>query len=115
MSCNVLNIGVCILITIYNSLPRRTDSPRQISTPLDEKFISTHCGRDTHKCFNKLTIIGSDYGLLSGWCQAIIWTNAGILLIRTLGILRKIDVLSSFFLENVICENIGHFVSAAMC
>ena len=32
-----------------------------------------------------LTIIGSDNGLLPGWRQAIIWTNAGILL-RTLGI-----------------------------
>ena len=28
-----------------------------------------------------ITIIGSDNGLLPGWCQAIIWTNAGILLI----------------------------------
>ena len=30
-------------------------------------------------------IIGSDNGLLPGWCQAIIWTNAGILLIQSLG------------------------------
>ena len=28
----------------------------------------------------KLTIIGSDNGLLPGWCQAIIWMNAGMLL-----------------------------------
>ena len=28
----------------------------------------------------KLTIIGSDNGLSVGRCQAIIWTNAGILL-----------------------------------
>ena len=28
---------------------------------------------------SKLTIIGSDNGLLPGWCQAIIWINAGIL------------------------------------
>ena len=32
------------------------------------------------------TIIGSDKGLLSGRCQAIIWTNAGILLMGPLGI-----------------------------
>ena len=32
-----------------------------------------------------LTIIGSDNGLSPGRRQAIIWTNAGILLIRTLG------------------------------
>ena len=30
-------------------------------------------------------IIGSDNGLSPVWCQAIIWTNAGILLIGTLG------------------------------
>ena len=32
-----------------------------------------------------MTIIGSDNGLSPGRCQAIIWTNAGILLIRTIG------------------------------
>ena len=36
-------------------------------------------------CVGKLTIIGSDNGLSPGRRQAIIWTNAGILLIRTLG------------------------------
>ena len=39
----------------------------------------------THICVSKLTIIASDNGLLPGRRQAIIWTNAGILLIRTLG------------------------------
>ena len=39
----------------------------------------------THICVGKLTIIGSDNGLSPGRCQAIIWTNAGILLIRPLG------------------------------
>ena len=33
------------------------------------------------KCVSKLTIIDSDNGLLCGPCQAIIWTNAGILFI----------------------------------
>ena len=41
----------------------------------------THWGRVTHICVKKLTIIGSDNGLSPGRCQAIIWTNAGILLI----------------------------------
>ena len=45
----------------------------------------THWGRVTHICVSKLTIIGSDNGLLPGRRQAIIWTNAGILFIRTLG------------------------------
>ena len=38
-----------------------------------------------HICVSKLIIIGSDNGLSPGWRQAIIWTNAGILLIGTLG------------------------------
>ena len=44
----------------------------------------THWGRVTHICVNKLTVIGSDNGLLPDRRQAIIWTNAGILLIGTL-------------------------------
>ena len=36
-----------------------------------------------HICVSKLTIIGSDNDSAPGQHQAIIWTNAGILLIRT--------------------------------
>ena len=39
----------------------------------------------THICVGKLTIIGSDNGLSPQRRQAIIWTNAGILLIGPLG------------------------------
>ena len=39
----------------------------------------------THICVGKLTMIGSDNGLSPGRRQAIIWTNAGILLIGPLG------------------------------
>ena len=45
----------------------------------------THWGRVTHICVNKVTIIVSDNGLSPGRRQAIIWNNAGILLIGTLG------------------------------
>ena len=45
----------------------------------------THWGRVTHICVGKLTIIGSDNGLSPGRRQAIIWTNAEILLIGPLG------------------------------
>ena len=38
----------------------------------------------THICISKQTTIGSDNGLSTGRRQAIIWTNTGILLIRTL-------------------------------
>ena len=46
----------------------------------------THWGRVTHICVSKLTIIVSDNGLSPNRRQAIIWTNAGILLIGPLGI-----------------------------
>ena len=36
-------------------------------------------------CVSKLTIIGSDNGLSPDRCQAIIWTNDGLLLIGPLG------------------------------
>ena len=60
---------------------------------------STHWGRVTHICVSKLTIIGSDNGLSPDRRQAIIWTNAGILLIGSLGtsfseILIKIHAFS---------------------
>ena len=45
----------------------------------------THWGRVTHICVGKLTISGSDNGLSPGRRQAIIWTNAGILLIGPIG------------------------------
>ena len=45
----------------------------------------THWGRVTHIYVSDLTSIGSDNGLSPGRRQAIIRTNAGILLIRPLG------------------------------
>ena len=52
-----------------------------------------------HIYVSKLTIIGSNNGLSLGQRQAIIWTNAGILLIGPLGtnlseILIAIDIFS---------------------
>ena len=45
----------------------------------------THWGRVTHICVGNRTIIVSDNGLSLGRRQAIIWNNAGILLIGPLG------------------------------
>ena len=45
-----------------------------------------HWGRVPHICVNKLTVIGSDNGLSPDQSQAIIWTNAGTVLIGPLGI-----------------------------
>ena len=44
-----------------------------------------HWGRVAHIYVRKLNIIGSDNGLWPGRRQAIIWINAGILLIEPLG------------------------------
>ena len=69
----------------------------------------THWGRVTHTCVSDPTSIGSDNDLSPGRRQAIIWTNAGILLIRPLG--RNFSENSIEFLtfsftksESVVCE-----------
>ena len=64
------------------------------------KCFLTNWGWVTHMCVGKLTIIGSDNGLSPGWCQAIIWPNAGKLLIGPLRtnfseILIRIQTFSS--------------------
>ena len=48
-------------------------------------ILLTHWGRVMHICIGKSTIIASDNGLSPERRQAIIWTNAGILLIGPLG------------------------------
>ena len=48
-------------------------------------LLLTHWGRVMHICISKLTTIGSDNGLAPDRRPAIIWTNAGILLIGPLG------------------------------
>ena len=62
----------------------------------------THWRRVTHICVNKLTTIVSDNGLSPGRCQAIIWTNAGILLIWPLGNFGEIRNSYIFIQENAI-------------
>ena len=72
----------------------------------------THWGRVAHICVGKLTSIGSDNGLSPGRRQAIIWTNAGKLLIGHLGtnfndILIGIQTFSFKKMHlkiNVVCE-----------
>ena len=49
------------------------------------RMALTHWGRVTHICVRMFTITGSDNGSSPGRCQAIIWTNAGLLLIGPLG------------------------------
>ena len=81
----------------------------------------THWGQMTHMCVNKQTIIGSDNGLLPGQRQAIIWTNAGILLIGPLGTnvsetsVKFIHFHSRKLVWKRHLWNGGHFVLASMC
>ena len=81
----------------------------------------THWGRVTHICLSKLTIIGSDNGLSPERRQAIIWINAGILLIGPLGtnfseILIRIQTFSfkKMYLK-MLSAKWRPFVSASMC
>ena len=74
------------------------------------KIYLTHWGRVTHVCVSKLTTIGSDNGLSPGRRQAIIWTNAGILLIGPLGtnFSENLIGIQTFkkknALENAVCK-----------
>ena len=80
-----------------------------------------HWGRMTHICVGNLIIIGSDNGLSPGRRQAIIWTIAGILLIRSLRIkfsevLNKIHAFSFTKMHlNCRMRKGSHFVLALMC
>ena len=72
-----------------------------------------------HICVSKLAIIGSDNGLLPGRRQAIIWTSAGILLIRPLGtnfgeILIEIQLVIPENASQNIVWNGGHFVQGEL-
>ena len=75
---NALKKRVIVLIWKIIFVPRSIFS--KIVT-----YILTHWGRVTYIYVDKLTIIGSDNGLSPGRRQAIIWTSAGIFLIRPLG------------------------------
>ena len=65
--------------------------------------------------------IGSNNGLAPGQCQAIIWTNAVMLLIGTLRtnfseILSKISKFSFMKMRlKMSLQNGGHFVLTSMC
>ena len=72
----------------------------------------THWGRVTHLCVDKLTIIGSDKALSPGRRQAIIWTNARILLIGLLGtnfseILIEIQTFSLKKMRHIMVASLG--------
>ena len=79
--------GLLYKIAIYResivTVVKQICKNRNIDTNIERHL--THWGRMTHICVSKLAIIGSDNGLSPDRRQAIIWTNAGILLIGPLG------------------------------
>ena len=74
----------------------------------------THWGQVTQICVSRLAIIGSDNGLSPGRCQAIIRTNAGILLIEPIGtrFSETLIEIQTFSLKKNTFENV---VSAQCC
>ena len=65
-------------------------------------------------CVSNLTTIGSDNGLLPGRHQAIIWTNAGILLTGPLETKIQGSLNQNFYIfiqgnafENVVCKMVA--------
>ena len=82
---NILIMGIPITvktghILILKKCPwNNTSAPVQSMTRASFNSLRPS---DAYICVGKLTIIGSDNGLSPGRRQAIIWTNAGILLIR---------------------------------
>ena len=56
-----------------------------LAASLSKYIHLTHWGRVTHICVSDLTSIGSDNSLSPGRRQAIIRTNAGLMLIELLG------------------------------
>ena len=89
------------------------------SISLNKLFNSLRSGDDI--CVGNLTIIGADNGLSPGWRQAIILTNAGIMLIWTLGtnfceILIEIHTFSFKKIHlKVLSAKWQNFVSALIC
>ena len=77
-------------------------------------WLRLNCGRVTHVCVSKLTIIASDNSLSPGRWHSIIWTNVGILLIRTLETNLKrtsyVFIKKDVF-EDVICDMLQCFKS----
>ena len=89
----------CLTAAIIVKMVYNHTSKWGVSIQISIFATLTHYGRMTHVCVGKLTIIGSDNGLSPGRRQAINRTNAGILLIETLGtnfneILSKIKTFS---------------------
>ena len=76
----------------------------------------SHWGRVTHICISNFTIIGSDNGLSPFRCQVIIWTNARISLIGSLGInfSETLIKINTFSLKKM-CLNVSSVEQWPFC
>ena len=84
----VKNDSKCLTVIAWSILSTNAKQETSNSSTSRVRYGSlllTHWGWVTHICICKLTIIGSDNGLLSDRRQAIIWTNDGILSIGPSG------------------------------
>ena len=85
-----------------------------------QNIVLTHWGPVTFICVSNLTILSSDNGLSPGRRQAIIWSNAGKVLLGPLGI-NFSDILIEFHTFSFkkmhlksACAKLQPFVSASM-
>ena len=109
--CPLQNFTVNIKLLLVIEILRASCEIALNSMRQDPTDPLTHWGRVTHICGSRLTITGSDNGLSPGRRQAIIWTNAGILLIGTLEInfseilieIHPLSLKKNAF-ECVVCE-----------
>ena len=85
LSTYLIYLSFMIIQTEKVRLLKITENSEGLSSPEICGYNLTHWGRVTHICVGKTTIIGSDNGLSPYRHQAIIWTNAGILLSELLG------------------------------
>ena len=80
--CAVIDARHPYFIIRYSHFHDATETRRSVWSGIE----LTHWGRVTHICVAYPTIIASDNGLSPSRRQAIIWANAGTLLIGHLGI-----------------------------
>ena len=80
--CKMIPVELILIVLNHNIL---NVLMKQVCEWTGGQATLTHWGRVMHICFSKLTIIGSDNGLAPTRCQAIIWTNDGILFIGPFG------------------------------
>ena len=79
-----LHVVISVCVAPMASLKKYCKAMTLLHSEYDLILVLTHWGWVTPICVSKLAIIGSDNGLSPGRHQAIIWTNAGILLIEPL-------------------------------